>query len=127
MNDLPWTPDFDFWPVEHDPAQVKCDGDVLSITWSDGKTSAYHALLLRENSPDPTTIHPKAREMCMSPTEIDPELTLSAARIEANGAIAARPPLRTTPSCCNGLRRCGTTASRVLGVCHSRTVCLKRW
>lgn len=90
MSDLPWTPDFDVWPVEHAATTVRAEGDLLNICWSDGENSAYHALLLRENRPNAKTIHPKAREMCLSPVEIDPELAICAASIEENGAITVR-------------------------------------
>ena len=87
MKDLPWTPDFDIWPVEHLPTRVRCDGDVLHVSWSDGESSDFHALLLRENSPDPETIHPKAREMCISPVEIDAKLGIAVADIADSGAV----------------------------------------
>lgn len=90
MTDLPWTPDFDTWPLEHSILSVGHTSDVVSIMWSDGATSQYHALLLRENSPEPGTIHPKAREMCMSPADIAADLGISEARTETNGAVAVR-------------------------------------
>ena len=90
MTELPWTPDFDIWPIHHAATTLDHTGDALSITWSDGATSQYHALLLRENSPDPETIHPKAREMCISPTAIAEDLGISAARIEDGGAVAVK-------------------------------------
>ena len=88
MTQLPWTPDFDIWPIEFAATACAHRDDVLSITWSDGATSQFHALLLRENSPGPNTIHPKAREMCLSPTEIADDLTIISAGIEANGAVS---------------------------------------
>lgn len=88
MTELPWTPDFDHWPVEHTAASLAHTRDALSVVWSDGRTSQHHALLLRENSPDPKTIHPKAREMCIAPTEIDVELSIIAAATKPNGAIS---------------------------------------
>ena len=90
MTQLPWTPDFDIWPIEFAATACAHRDDVLSITWSDGATSQFHALLLRENSPDPNTIHPKAREMCLSPTEIADDLTIISAGIEANGAVSVQ-------------------------------------
>ncbi len=88
MTELPWTPDFDTWPILHTVIAVTHNKDVLSITWSDGATSQYHALLLRENSPDPETVHPKAREMCVSPSAIDGDLGIRSARVEAGGAVS---------------------------------------
>ena len=88
MTELPWTPDFDTWPIDHHATALAHNEDTLSVTWSDGAVSEYHALLLRENSPDPSTIHPKAREMCLSPGAIDAGLGVLSARIEENGAVA---------------------------------------
>ncbi len=87
MTQLPWTPDFDVWPVEHQAERLSHDGQALSVNWSDGRTSQYHAVLLRENSPDAGTIHPKAREMCISPCDIDAALLIKDAAILGNGAV----------------------------------------
>ncbi|MBE1284018.1 MAG: DUF971 domain-containing protein [Rhodobacteraceae bacterium] len=87
MSDLPWTPDFDTWPVEHNATALAHTTDTLSVTWSDGASSQYHALLLRENSPDAGTIHPKAREMCTAPTDIAEGLAIESAQVQPNGAV----------------------------------------
>lgn len=88
MTELPWTPDFDIWPVMHTAETVACSADTLSIVWSDGEVSRYHAALLRENSPDAETIHPKAREMCISPADIPADLTITKAGIDTDGAVS---------------------------------------
>ena len=88
MPDLPLTPDFDSWPVVHAATAVKAEDEVLSVTWSDGSTCRYHALMLRENSPDAETIHPLAREMAIAPTMIATDLTIRSAGIDEAGAIA---------------------------------------
>ena len=90
MTDMPWTPDFDTWPIEHHATGLAYSEDTLSISWSDGVISQYHALLLRENSPDKATIHPKAREMCLSPCKIDAELGIASAHVGENGTVAVR-------------------------------------
>ena len=53
--------------------------DALRVTWSDGLASEHHVLLLRENSPDATTIHPTVREMCVAPTDIAADVAISSA------------------------------------------------
>ena len=88
MSDLPLTPDFDVWPVLHAAQAVSFSNELLEISWSDDRTSQHHALLLRENSPDPQTTHPKAREMAIGPEEIADNLHLTGAHIEPSGAIA---------------------------------------
>jgi gamma-butyrobetaine dioxygenase len=90
MQELPWTPDFDVWPVEHTIDGLEFSSDVLSLTWSDGKISRYHALLLRENSPDDGTIHPLAREMCIAPSSIPSDVGICASAVEPNGSVSVR-------------------------------------
>lgn len=88
MTDLPWTPDFDTWPVDFAASSVTHTSDALAITWSDGNVSDHHVLLLRENCPTAETIHPKAREMCIAPTDLPDDLSITNADIEASGAIS---------------------------------------
>ena len=87
MNDWPWTPDFDVWPVTHDAVSLAIADEALSVTWSDGATSRHHALLLRENSPDEATVHPAAREMRIAPSAIDMDLVITNAGIDSSGAV----------------------------------------
>ena len=84
---LPLTPDFDAWPVDHQVQGLDVAKDALTITWSDGRATQHHALLLRENSPDPETTHPKAREMAIGPGEIAEDLHITDARVQASGAV----------------------------------------
>lgn len=88
MTALPLTPDFDVWPIDHGVQKLDVAENALTITWSDGLTSQHHALLLRENSPDPVTTHPKAREMAIGPEDIAEDLGITDARIEESGAVS---------------------------------------
>ncbi|GAB5467265.1 MAG: hypothetical protein Kilf2KO_02950 [Rhodospirillales bacterium] len=90
MSDLPLTPDFDSWPVLCAVEEFAFSEERLSLTWSDGRKSDHHVLLLRENSPDPATTHPKAREMAMAPSDIAADVTIAAAQVLASGAVAVR-------------------------------------
>lgn len=85
---LPTTPDFVSWPLEHSVSTLAHTPEALTIIWSDGASSQYYALLLRENSPDAATTHPKAREMCIAPTDIPADLRIVTAEVLANGAVA---------------------------------------
>ena len=87
MKHLPPTPDFDCWPVSHRPVKASFCDTALTLTWSDEQESRYHVLLLRENSPDPDTIHPKAREMAIAPTQITADVAIRSATLRADGAI----------------------------------------
>ena len=88
MSDLPATPDFDVWPIIHTIENVTISDDAVTLKWSDGSESRHHALLLRENSPDPVTTHPKAREMAIGPEEIPEDLSICAARLERSGVLS---------------------------------------
>lgn len=88
MNDLPWTPDFDYWPLDHAVTGLDHSAEALWLTWSDGAISAHHVLQLRENSPDAATIHPKAREMCIAPTDIAADIAIVSASLEDSGAVS---------------------------------------
>ncbi|MEM7223308.1 MAG: TauD/TfdA family dioxygenase [Pseudomonadota bacterium] len=87
MDELPLTPDFDHWPVDHVVIGLDHSAEALRVDWSDGATSEHHVLLLRENSPDPGTTHPKAREMCIAPTEIAADVEIVSAALENKGAV----------------------------------------
>lgn len=87
MTELPPTPDFDFWPIERQAVDLKLAPDALQLFWDDGVSTQHHVLLLRENSPDPVTVHPKAREMAISPNDIAEDICLKAASILDNGAV----------------------------------------
>ncbi len=87
MTDLPITPDFANWPKEHSAQQLDWDDEHLSIIWSDGVATEHHVLLLRENSPDPVTLHPKAREMAIAPTDIPADIKIQSGMIEKNGTV----------------------------------------
>lgn len=87
MTDFPITPDFANWPKEHSAQQLDWDDEHLSITWSDGVATEHHVLLLRENSPDPVTLHPKAREVVIAPTDIPADIKIQSGMIEKNGAV----------------------------------------
>lgn len=87
MKDLPWTPDFDHWPITHDVTGLAHDGEALTIIWSDGRASQHHVWLLRENSPDEGTIHPKAREMAITPLDIPADLAIRGAEKSESGAV----------------------------------------
>lgn len=88
MPDYPMTPDFEVWPVEHPASDLDWTANALSVHWKDGKTTQHHVLLLRENSPDPTTLHPLAREMAIAPHDIAEDIRLTSAEICKDGCIS---------------------------------------
>lgn len=87
MSRLPWTPDFDCYSLRHKIAQVVADKVSVNLKWDDGRENRFDAFLLRENSPDADTIHPKSREMLISPLDIPDDLQVNAARVDDSGAL----------------------------------------
>ena len=84
---LPWTPDFESYAIVHGIASAAVNDDCVCIRWSDGKESMHHALWLRENSPDPQTIHPLSREMLLDPLDIPFDIVPIKASLLDNGAL----------------------------------------
>lgn len=85
---LPWTPDFEIYPVSHAIVDAEVEDDAVSVRWDDGRTSAHHAFFLRENSPDPATVHPLSRELVISPLAIPGDIKPVAASVDESGALA---------------------------------------
>ena len=83
----PITPDFDIWPVTHAPVTLAVEAGALAVTWSDGRTSRYHPFLLAENDPAPDTLHPLSRETTLSPLDLPEDLAVTAAELDASGAV----------------------------------------
>ena len=97
MRDLPYTPDFQDWPIRHVPLSATARGDAIAVAWDDGVETLHLMRLLRENSPDPETIHPQSREMLVSPTAIPRDLGARAVRI-ADGVLEVDWSDRAAPS-----------------------------
>lgn len=84
---LPWTPDFESYAVDHALETATVHDDVVCLRWSDGRESHHHAFWLRENSPDPETIHPLSREMLLDPLDIPSDIAPADARLRKDGAL----------------------------------------
>lgn len=85
--ELPWTPDFEVYPVAHAITAAEVDGEAVAVHWDDGRTSRHHAFFLRENSPDPETVHPLSRELMVLPTAFSEDLHPVEASVDAAGAL----------------------------------------
>lgn len=84
---LPWTPDFEVYPVTHAMTGTEVDGETVTVHWIDGRTSQYHAFFLRENSPDPQTVHPLSRELVVLPSAFPEDLRPAQASVDEAGAL----------------------------------------
>ncbi|UWQ22943.1 TauD/TfdA family dioxygenase [Jannaschia sp. W003] len=95
---LPYTPDFEPWPIRHLPVAAAIHGDAIAVAWDDGLSTEHFPRLLRENSPDPGTIHPLSREMLVSPAAIPADLRALAVRVAAEGVLEIDWSDRNEPS-----------------------------
>ena len=86
-SSLPWTPDFESYPVDHNIASAEIMGDAVAVRWSDGYESNHHAMWLRENSPDDKTVHPLSREMLIDPLEIPDDIVPVDVAVSNSGAL----------------------------------------
>jgi len=87
---LPPPPDFDSYPV---PAAIaaaarEAEGRVLRLDWSDGRTSRYHAIWLRDNATDAGNLNLETREQRGDLTAIPEAIAIAAAEVEESGALA---------------------------------------
>ena len=87
MTSLPWTPDFDVYQSDIGIREVSINKSSIVLAWEDGKQSEYNVFLLRENSPDEDVIHPKSRELLISPLDIPENLTAISASVRDDGAL----------------------------------------
>ncbi|MTI08420.1 TauD/TfdA family dioxygenase [Curvivirga aplysinae] len=81
------TPDFDYWPVKYAIEEAVDIDRHVQITWSNGQTCEYHKFLLRENSPDETSLHPLSRETLLSPSDIPDDLSILKLKVSKGGNL----------------------------------------
>ena len=84
---LPWTPDFDVWPCTHKITSAHVAGNAVCVCWDDGLECEFHSFLLRENSPDESTIHPLSRESVISPLDLPEDISARRVRVDDVGAL----------------------------------------
>ncbi len=90
--DLPGTPDFDVYPIAETITGADTDGGggVVRVEWSDGKTSRFHALWLRENAADAQTINLDTRESIFDLAAAPDDLHVASVSVDGAGALAVR-------------------------------------
>lgn len=84
---LPWTPDFDVYPIRHRIAEARIEGGAVRVCWDDGKENDFHFFFLRENSPDENTIHPLSRESLLPSAHLPADLVATEVAVEDGGAL----------------------------------------
>ncbi len=86
-SELPWTPDFEVYDLNHKIDEVGIVATGIEVTWDDGQRSIHNNFLLRENSPDEQTVHPLSREMLISPLDLPDDLQAVDATTDDSGAL----------------------------------------
>ncbi|MYD75215.1 MAG: DUF971 domain-containing protein [Gammaproteobacteria bacterium] len=56
------TPDSYVWRLGPALSEAGVDGRHVRVRWSDGRTSVFHAMWLRDNCPCDQCVHPVTRE-----------------------------------------------------------------
>lgn len=87
MTELPWTPDFEIYPVSHAIVRAEVRDEAVVVYWDDDRISEHHAFFLRENSPDPETVHPLSRELLHPPLAFDEDTRPAQVSVEPGGAL----------------------------------------
>ncbi|MEO0386826.1 MAG: TauD/TfdA family dioxygenase [Pseudomonadota bacterium] len=88
LEDQLETPDFDTWPIDQTVDTVLAEDGALTVLWSDGRKSQYHALLLAENDPAPDVTHPLSREPLITPVDLPAGLSVTGAERLDDGYVA---------------------------------------
>lgn len=78
-TDPPGAPGFNVYPTDRRVTHAWPIPMGVAVRWDDGLESQFHALMLRENSPDPETTHPATREQAIMLTELPSDLRAAAA------------------------------------------------
>ena len=86
---MPPTPDFDSYPVPAAIVAVASEdqGRVLRLEWSDGRTSRYHAIWLRDNASDSDNLNLETREQNTDVTAVPLDVRIAEARVDEAGAL----------------------------------------
>ncbi len=88
--DAAQTPDFDTYPLAESIRTATSDGRILTLEWSDGLTSRYHAIWLRMNTCDPETFNLDTREILLSPIDLPGRISIDTCGLRSDGAVAVR-------------------------------------
>lgn len=86
-TDPPGAPGFNIYRTDRRVTHARPIPLGVAVRWDDGLESQFHALMLRENSPDPETTHPVTREQAIMLTELPADVcALTAGPDPAGGA-----------------------------------------
>lgn len=85
-NDIP-TPDNYAWPITNRIAEAWVNEGHVSLRWSDGQHSRFHAMWLRDNCACPECTHPVTVEQSIYLLDIPEDIAADTATIEATGGL----------------------------------------
>lgn len=81
------TPDFDSHPIDHTAAQVSVHPAWVEVVWSDGRTSRYHHIWLRDNCPCELCVHQVTKEQTFELVTVSVDIRATSAGIAADGSV----------------------------------------
>ncbi|MCU1399926.1 MAG: gamma-butyrobetaine dioxygenase [Acidimicrobiales bacterium] len=82
------TPDFDSHPIEHALVATEVAPAWIEVVWSDGRTSRFHHLWLRDNCPCERCVHQGTKEQMFELVTVSEDLHATAAEIDATGSLS---------------------------------------
>ncbi|WP_119462068.1 TauD/TfdA family dioxygenase [Rhodospirillaceae bacterium SYSU D60014] len=80
-------PDFDVYPVRHTIASAGPWSSGTELRWSDGHTSRFHGLWLRDNCPCPNCVNPVTREQVFDISTVPEDVAPTAISVDEAGAL----------------------------------------
>jgi len=86
-NTMSPTPDFDYYPNDHNICSTAIIERGVSVSWDDGIESQFHVYWLRENAADALTCHPESKEQQIQLLELPEDLTATETSISATGEL----------------------------------------
>ena len=83
----PPTPDSDVWIVTETVEEAEHDGRTVTTRWSDGLSSRFHAIWLRDNCPCSECVHPSSKEQRYELCELPDNLYIEQASADDSGSL----------------------------------------
>jgi gamma-butyrobetaine dioxygenase len=86
-NTMTPTPDFDYYPHNHNIHSAAIIERGVSVNWDDGIESQFHVYWLRENAADALTCHPESKEQQIQLLELPEDLAATKVSVSAAGEL----------------------------------------
>ena len=79
--------DWRTYPVTHAVADVTVEGDAARVRWTDGRSSAFHFVWLRDNCPCAHCVYPVTREQVFEVPDMPEDLLPRQVSLDARGGL----------------------------------------